>query len=98
MAKLLRELSHHTNREARFVTVLSAIINGKRIEAEGEVKGSILNTPKGTNGFGYDPLFVPDGFDKTFAEMNDQEKNAISHRKNALANWIKALNASGIIS
>lgn len=96
MAKLLRELSLHTHRKARFVTVLSAIVNGKRIEAEGEVKGSILSAPRGTNGFGYDPLFVPDGFEITFAEMNDIEKNAISHRKNALTNWIKVLKNFGI--
>ena len=83
--KLLKNLECKDNRRARFVCVIAIAINGEVIETfEGEVKGTIVDAPRGTNGFGYDPVFQPDGFDKTFAEMTDEEKNQISHRADAV--------------
>ena len=84
IAKLLGELKGVADRSARFVCVIAIAVNGEVIETfEGEVKGRIIDAPRGTNGFGYDPIFVPDGMDKTFAEMTDEEKNRISHRADA---------------
>ncbi|MBP5531614.1 MAG: RdgB/HAM1 family non-canonical purine NTP pyrophosphatase [Lentisphaeria bacterium] len=84
IAKLLGELKGVSDRSARFVCVIAIAANGEVIETfEGEVKGRIIDTPRGTNGFGYDPIFVPDGMDKTFAELTQEEKNQISHRANA---------------
>ena len=83
--KVLKNLEGKDNRRARFVCVIAIAINGEVIETfEGEVKGTIIDAPRGTNGFGYDPIFMPDGYDKTFAEMTDEEKNQISHRANAV--------------
>ena len=83
--KLLGELKGCENRRARFVCVIAIAINGEVIETfEGEVKGTIVDAPRGNNGFGYDPIFQPDGYDKTFAEMTDEEKNKISHRADAV--------------
>ena len=73
-----------TNRAARFRCVIALILDGTPRFFEGSVEGSILRTPKGRGGFGYDPVFLPDGFVKTFAEMTEEEKNTISHRKRAL--------------
>lgn len=85
IAKLLKNLEGKDNRRARFVCVIAIAINGEVIETfEGEVKGTIVDAPRGSNGFGYDPVFQPDGYDKTFAEMTDEEKNKISHRANAV--------------
>jgi XTP/dITP diphosphohydrolase len=86
IAKLLKELEGKENRRARFVCVIAIAANGEVIETfEGEVKGTILHEPRGENGFGYDPIFQPDGFDKSFAELTQEEKNRISHRANAYA-------------
>ena len=86
IAKLLKELEGKENRRARFVCVIAIAANGEVIETfEGEVKGTILSAPRGENGFGYDPIFQPDGFDKSFAELTQEEKNRISHRANAYA-------------
>ncbi len=86
IAKLLGELEGKTNRRARFVCVISIAFNGEVIASfEGEVKGTILDAPRGENGFGYDPVFQPDGFDKSFAELSSEEKNRISHRAMAYA-------------
>ena len=64
--------------------MIAIAANGEVIETfEGEVKGRIIDEPRGSNGFGYDPIFVPDGMDKTFAELTQEEKNRISHRANA---------------
>ncbi|MBR2509293.1 MAG: XTP/dITP diphosphatase [Lentisphaeria bacterium] len=85
IAKILKNLEGKDNRRARFVCVIAIAINGEVIETfEGEVKGTIVDAPRGSNGFGYDPIFQPDGYDKTFAEMTDEEKNKISHRANAV--------------
>ncbi len=85
--KLLRLLTGVApeNRTARFVSVITMIYpDGKKIVARGECEGHILYKGRGNNGFGYDPLFVPLGFDKTFAELSGEEKNKISHRAKAL--------------
>ena len=82
----LKELEGKENRRARFVCVIAIAANGEVIETfEGEVTGTILEAPRGENGFGYDPVFQPDGFDKSFAELTQEEKNRISHRANAYA-------------
>lgn len=80
MRKLLHELENQENRKARFRTVFALIIDGKEHLFEGIVKGEIIKTRKGTSGFGYDPIFVPKGYTKTFAEMGNEVKNRISHR------------------
>lgn len=82
--KVLSRLEGESNRHARFVTVLCLIRNGEEYFFEGEIKGTILNELRGSNGFGYDPIFVPEGYDKSFAELDPAEKNKISHRSNAL--------------
>ncbi len=84
-AKLLRELKGLGNRSARFrcVIVLRAP-DGREWTVEGRCEGSISETSHGTNGFGYDPLFVPDGYSQTFAELDSATKNSLSHRGNAL--------------
>lgn len=78
--KLLLNLSNINNRNARFVTCIALIINGKDYYFEGIINGQITLERKGDMGFGYDPVFVPDGYNQTFAEMPLQEKNMISHR------------------
>jgi XTP/dITP diphosphohydrolase len=78
--KVLGELEGKTNRKARFKTVISLIIDGKKHQFEGIVNGTIIKEKKGEEGFGYDPVFVPDGYNITFAEMEADEKNKISHR------------------
>ena len=81
IARVLRELEGKSDRNARFVCVIAIAVNGEVIETfEGEMRGVILDAPRGANGFGYDPIFVPDGMDKTFAELTQEEKNRISHR------------------
>ncbi len=88
MDKLLRELENKTSRRAQFRTVI-AFTDGKQyLFFEGIVKGSIISERRGSNGFGYDPLFVPDGFEKTFAEMQPSEKNALSHRARAMEGFL----------
>ena len=86
IAKLLDELKDQPNRRARFVCAIAIAFNGEVIETfEGEVKGVIVAAPRGENGFGYDPVFQPDGYDQTFAELSAEVKNKISHRANAYA-------------
>lgn len=82
--KLLKELAGVTNRNARFRTVIALILDGKKYIFEGSVKGTIAEFPEGKNGFGYDPVFIPEGYDKTFAELDADIKNKISHRANAI--------------
>jgi XTP/dITP diphosphohydrolase len=81
--KLLKKLEGETNRKAKFRTVISLIIDEKENLFEGICKGTIEYSKKGEAGFGYDPIFVPDGSVHTFAEMNIEEKNQFSHRKKA---------------
>jgi XTP/dITP diphosphohydrolase len=89
--KLLRELNNITNRKARFVTVITLIMNNEVHYFEGEVKGTITYEPRGSNGFGYDPLFVPQGYRSTFAELSPEVKNSISHRGMAVRKLIDYL-------
>ena len=81
---LLTNLSGITNRRARFVTVLTYYSNGSYTSFEGEIQGSIVEVPRGAQGFGYDPIFQPENETRTFAEMSLAEKNLIAHRARAL--------------
>lgn len=89
--KLLCELEGKDNRRARFRTVISLIRGGEECHVEGVVNGTIAREESGCEGFGYDPLFIPEGYDRTFAEMSADEKNAISHRGRAVAELVKIL-------
>lgn len=89
--KVLEKLNGIENRKAKFVSVIAVIIDGEEFIFEGEVKGTIRNEKKGSKGFGYDPIFEPEGYHITFAEMLEDEKNAISHRARALAKMEMAL-------
>ena len=86
--KLLKNLKNINNRNARFKTVIALIIDNKLHIFSGIVEGYILDSPKGNNGFGYDPIFCPNGFDKSFAELTLKEKNLISHRSLAMKKLI----------
>ena len=86
--KLLKNLKNIKNRNARFKTVIALIIDNKLQIFSGIVEGYILDSPKGNNGFGYDPIFCPNGFDKSFAELTLKEKNLISHRSFAMKKLI----------
>ncbi|MDY3118052.1 MAG: RdgB/HAM1 family non-canonical purine NTP pyrophosphatase [Peptoniphilus sp.] len=90
--KLLSEMDGKTDRRAYFKTVIAVKRDGSVYTVEGVCPGRIIEEPKGENGFGYDPLFVPEGYDKTFAEMTDEEKNSVSHRGRALRAFIASLN------
>lgn len=90
---LLKNLEGKSNRRARFRTVICLIEGGKEHLFEGIVKGRIIDHEAGTEGFGYDPLFVPEGFDRTFAEMTAEEKNAISHRGRAVRKLVDYLHS-----
>lgn len=81
---LLKNLEGAENRRARFRTVISLLLGGEEHLFKGIVEGRIIDREAGHEGFGYDPLFVPDGYTKTFAEMTTEEKNAISHRARAV--------------
>ncbi|MDM1522933.1 MULTISPECIES: RdgB/HAM1 family non-canonical purine NTP pyrophosphatase [unclassified Empedobacter] len=84
IAKALKELDGKTNRKAYFISIFCLILNGKEYFFEGRVNGTIATEIMGNNGFGYDPIFIPDGFSKSFAQMTPEEKNAISHRGKAI--------------
>ena len=90
---LLKNLEGKENRRARFRTVISLIEGGEEHLFEGIVEGRIIDHESGEEGFGYDPLFVPDGFDRTFAEMTAEEKNAVSHRGRAVRKLVAYLHA-----
>ncbi|MGM0621518.1 MAG: non-canonical purine NTP diphosphatase [Bacteroidota bacterium] len=84
MDKLLEEMAKIKHRKARFRTVISLVINGDEMQFEGIVEGEITRQKRGDSGFGYDPVFLPEGYTKTFAEMNLEQKNKISHRGRAV--------------
>lgn len=91
MARLLREMEGVTDRRARFRTVI-ALLRGSRLTlVEGIVNGTIATSPSGSDGFGYDPVFIPEGSDRSFAQMSAEEKNAISHRGRAMKKLIEIL-------
>lgn len=91
MAKAIKELKGKTNRGAQFRTAMALIIAGKEHIFEGIVRGTIREARSGSGGFGYDPIFEPEGYDITFAEMDKEEKNKISHRGRALRKLIEFL-------
>ena len=84
MKKLLHEMEGKENRKARFRTVIALVWNGKTYTFEGIVNGTITTAKRGENGFGYDPIFIPEGYDQTFAELGNDIKNQISHRAKAV--------------
>lgn len=88
---LLKDLAGCENRKARFRTVIALIVDGKEYLFEGRVEGAIATEPHGEGGFGYDPLFVPEGSQLTFAEMSSEAKNKISHRGRAVAKLVAFL-------
>ena len=93
--KLLFHLRDKENRKAQFRTVICLILEGNIEFFEGICEGQIISEQKGSEGFGYDPIFVPDGANKTFAEMSLEEKNQYSHRRKAVDKLVSFLNQSG---
>lgn len=91
MKKVLANLQDKTNRKAQFRTVISLYIDGKNYQFEGIAKGNILTKEQGVDGFGYDPIFQPEGYQKTFAEMDMNTKNNISHRGRAVQKLVDFL-------
>jgi XTP/dITP diphosphohydrolase len=89
--KLLRAMHGYTDRNAQFRTVIALNLKGKLYLFEGVCKGEIIKNPQGENGFGYDPIFKPEGFDRSFAEMSLTEKNKISHRALAIDKLVRFL-------
>jgi len=90
--KLLHNLENNPNRRAQFKTAIALNIQGKQFIFEGVCKGTILTEKRGDSGFGYDPIFMPEGFDRSFAEMNLAEKGSISHRGKAVEKLVTYLN------
>ena len=91
MQKVLAEMKGQENRDACFRTVISLVIDGKEFQFEGMVEGQIITEKWGDKGFGYDPIFLADGFDESFAQMSIQQKNEISHRGLAVKELIAFL-------
>lgn len=91
---VLEKLQGQENRRARFKTVISLFLDGEQHFFEGTVEGRIIASRTGTEGFGYDPIFIPEGYDQTFAEMSLEEKNKISHRSQAVAKLVGFLNSN----
>jgi XTP/dITP diphosphohydrolase len=94
---LLQELQGKSDRSARFVCVLALQIEGILLHSTGTLEGSIADAPRGTNGFGYDPVFIPKDSTRTLAEMTAVEKNAISHRARALHDLMAQVKGHGIV-
>jgi XTP/dITP diphosphohydrolase len=90
---VLSRLKDSTNRKAKFKTIISLILEGKEYLFEGIIEGNISLEQSGKEGFGYDPIFIPDGYDISFAEMSAEEKNKISHRARAMKKLILFLNS-----
>ena len=91
ITKLLNNLAGCHNRKAQFRTVIALMLGGSPYTFEGTCKGLIIASVKGTNGFGYDPVFVPEGSEKTFGEMSLEEKNVFNHRKKAVDQLVEFL-------
>lgn len=91
MLKLLHNMENKENRQAQFRTVISLILDETEYQFEGIIKGKIITEKRGSSGFGYDPIFIPEGYDKTFAELGDEIKNKISHRAQAVNKLCKFL-------
>ena len=94
LEKLLNELLGKDNRNAHFKTIMALIINGKEYLFEGKIEGRIIIEKRGANGFGYDPIFVPDGYKETFAEMSSDLKNVISHRAQAMKKLVEFITST----
>ena len=94
MRKLLSKMANVKDRTARFRTVISLIINGVEHQFEGRVEGRIATEKHGKEGFGYDPIFIPKGYDKSFAELGEEVKNQISHRARAVKKLAEYLSSS----
>ena len=93
MLLLLENMNGKENRNARFRTIIAYIDeNAEQHIFEGEIRGTIIEDMAGTNGFGYDPIFVPEGYDKTFAELSSEVKNTISHRARAMEKFLSYIN------
>ncbi|TAH22447.1 MAG: non-canonical purine NTP diphosphatase [Cytophagales bacterium] len=92
IALLLKNLENISNLNAQFHTVITLMLNGEVHHFEGIIKGKIIREKRGNHGFGYDPIFIPNGYDQTFAEMPLSEKNKISHRARAVMKLIDFLN------
>ena len=94
IGKLLNAMKGQTNRKARFVCVIAIAYRGDDVATfRGEIRGTIADAPRGTRGFGYDPVFIPEGYDKTFGELGPEIKDAISHRAAAMIKTIKFIRA-----
>lgn len=91
MQKLLQRLDGVDNRQARFRTVICLILDGEEHLFAGQVDGRIARSKQGQEGFGYDPLFMPEGYDETFAQLGEDLKNRISHRRRAVEQLVKFL-------
>lgn len=91
---LLKQMENATNRQARFITILCLYDGANPVYFEGIVNGEIATHPSGSNGFGYDPVFIPDGYNQTFAELSAEQKNKISHRFNAVKKLIRYLDSA----
>lgn len=91
MLKLLHNMKGKENRQAQFRTVISLILDETEYQFEGIIKGKIITEKRGLSGFGYDPIFIPEGYDKTFGELGDVVKNKISHRAQAVNKLCKFL-------
>ncbi len=91
---LLQKLRGHSNRKAQFRTVITLKLNEATYQFEGVAKGKILEGRRGTHGFGYDPIFLPEGSDHSMAELSGEEKNAISHRGEAIRKLVKFLRSN----
>ncbi len=89
---LLENLKNYTDTSAQFHTCIALILEGQVHYFHGIIRGRLIRERKGTNGFGYDPIFIPDGYERTFAEMTLAEKNAISHRAIAIEKLVDFLN------
>lgn len=94
MKKVLQNLGDTENRDAQFRTVIALIIEGKVHYFEGKIRGKIARTASGCNGFGYDPIFIPEGYNISFAELSSEQKNNISHRARAVNKLVDFLKYS----
>lgn len=94
---VLTKLKNKTNRNSRFKTIISLIIDGKSVNFEGVVEGKITEEKRGSNGFGYDPIFQPNGYSSTFGEMSLKEKNKISHRSIAINKMVQYLKENNLL-
>lgn len=94
---LLKNLNPFPNKSARFKTVIACVLEGREYVFEGIIEGTIVNEPKGKNGFGYDSIFQPSGYQQTFAELSEEVKNTISHRARAMESLFMFLQQNHII-